>query len=385
MAALATVWPLDFQLPVGRVVFGTTPEDVLLNVGLLFPAGFLWRIARPGRRWPGSLDGLALGIGLSSLLEGLQLFLPMRCASPTDVVMNGLGAWAGALAHDALRRRYADAWLSRVCLTLPLTKLLYLCAPLIALQAWSAADRLDAAALLPLAAFTARVAAALQRRARAAGLGARTDTVRERDAWGFAFGFAGVFALVSSPIAVHMPREALAIAFGSTLLARVAFALESGTSAGERRFEVSSVLRALPWFGLYLALVGVQQFHVEPGRHGATRGLFLLRDVAAFSVLGYMLSQLHGRGMFARWSVYRLSSACALGLGATFGALRHWHGAADLAELALLVASAIVGCSIHRAEVGVVRAMRGRPRIDPAKIDPTAVIFAERLDRTSSA
>jgi hypothetical protein len=384
MAALATLWPLDFQLRIGPLVFQSTTEDVLLNLGLLFPAGFLWRIARPASRSRAGLDGLALGLGLSSLLEGLQLFLPARCASPTDVLMNGLGAWAGAMAHDALRRRYRDGWLVRVCLTLPLTKLLYLCAPLIALQAWSAGDRLGAAALLPLAAFAARIAAALSRRVRAAGLGTRTAP-REREAWAFALGFTGVFCIVSSPLGVHMPRAALVVAGGSALCARVAFALESGVSAGERRFEVASVLRSLPWFAGYLAIVGVQQFAVEPGSHGAARGLFLLRDVAAFSVLGYVLSQLHGRGMFAGWSVYRLSAACALVLAAAFGALRHQPGASDLAELGLLVASAIVGSSIHRAEVGVIRALRGGATGGPGEIDPTAVIFAEPLDRTSSA
>jgi hypothetical protein len=216
-------------------------------------------------------------------------------------------------------------------------------------------------------------------------LGSRPAPVREREAWAFALGFVGVFGLVTSPIWVHMPRAAVTIACGSALCARLAFALESGVSAGERRFEVSSVLRALPWFAGYLGVVAAQQLAVAPGMQGAARGMFLLRDVAAFSVLGYMLSQLHGRGLFAAWSVYRLSAACALVLGATFGALREWNGARDLAELALLVGASIVGCGIHRAEVRVIRALRGRSGIGASEKDPTAEIFSEPLDRTSSA
>ncbi|HKU39575.1 MAG TPA: VanZ family protein, partial [Polyangiales bacterium] len=126
MAALATLWPFEFRPFAGHWIAESTVEDVLLNLGLLAPAGFLWRIAQPGRRLVASLDALALGALLSALLESVQLFLPARCASPTDVFMNAVGAWAGACLHDALRRRYADAWLVRVCLTLPLTKLLYL-------------------------------------------------------------------------------------------------------------------------------------------------------------------------------------------------------------------------------------------------------------------
>jgi hypothetical protein len=97
-----------------------------------------------------------------------------------------------------------------------------------------------------------------------------------------------------------------------------------------------------------------------------------------------MLSQLHGRGIFGGLRLYRLSAACALALGLTFAALRQWHGARDLAELGLLVVSTIMGCCIHCAEVRVIRALRGRAPIRPAGIDPSGVIFSERLERTSS-
>ncbi|HKO53932.1 MAG TPA: hypothetical protein VJV79_39765, partial [Polyangiaceae bacterium] len=73
MAALATLWPLDFTWQPLEVLLGTTVEDVILNLGLLLPAGFLWRLAHPIRRAPKCLDVLALGVCLSALLEALQL------------------------------------------------------------------------------------------------------------------------------------------------------------------------------------------------------------------------------------------------------------------------------------------------------------------------
>jgi hypothetical protein len=95
MATLATLWPFDFRFQSPRWILATTPADIALNFGLLFPAGFLWRLARPKPLLAANVGVLGLGLALSGVLEGLQMYLP-RCASPTDILMNGAGAWAGA-------------------------------------------------------------------------------------------------------------------------------------------------------------------------------------------------------------------------------------------------------------------------------------------------
>ena len=46
----------------------SSPQDLVLNLGLLFPAGFLWRLARPHARFAANLDVLLLGLGLSALI-----------------------------------------------------------------------------------------------------------------------------------------------------------------------------------------------------------------------------------------------------------------------------------------------------------------------------
>ncbi|MHA7272349.1 VanZ family protein [Arthrobacter sp. TMT4-20] len=80
------------------------------NIVMFVPFGILWFVlSPPAWRWIGP----AVGVGLSILIELSQLFLlPLRFASPYDVLANGLGAWAGALlawaglsAHASARRQ----------------------------------------------------------------------------------------------------------------------------------------------------------------------------------------------------------------------------------------------------------------------------------------
>lgn len=353
MAALATLWPLNFRLQPLQVIFASSVEDVVLNLGLLLPAGFLWRLAHPVRRAPKCLDVLVLGVGFSALLEVLQFFLPSRCASPTDVVLNGLGAWTGAGLHAWLKSRYRHAWLDRVCLALPLTKLLYLTVPLIGLQAWTAGPA-AVLGLIPLVVFSATIAAELHARITAeAGMDRARDTL-----WRFAGGFALLFNLAASPLWARMPDQAGVLVILAFAAALVASFLERWLATRERRFELVAVRRALPWFAGYLALAAWQPVGGQlSALGGAARGLLLLRDVAAFSVLGYMLSQLHSRRPLSTWR-WRTAGWLLLAVPA-FGAIRLWSGTPDAAELALLLGAGGLGAAIHRAELAVVRALRG--------------------------
>ncbi|WP_165802581.1 VanZ family protein [Arthrobacter sp. Bz4] len=74
------------------------------NIVMFVPFGVFWFILAPRNlRWLGP----ALGVSLSVLIELSQLiFLPLRFATPYDVVANGLGACLGtALAWAALHAR----------------------------------------------------------------------------------------------------------------------------------------------------------------------------------------------------------------------------------------------------------------------------------------
>ncbi len=355
MAALATLWPFDFRFRYPRWILGTSLSDVVLNLGLLFPAGFLWRLYRPKAFLPANLDVLVLGLALSGMLEGLQMFLP-RFASPSDILLNGLGAWAGAMLYSRLDR----TWVDHVCLALPLTKVLYLTIPLIGLQTLAARGRYSAiATLIPLAAFSATIAAEIYRQR----LGPEARPLR------FMTSFAALFALAALPLWARMPRQGFVLVPISMGLAWVALRLKPRLQPGERRIEQIALRRALPSLGAFLVLIALPRFAGDLGDlGGSAAGMYVLRDAATFSVIGYVFSQLHARGRFGTKREPR-AAIVAIVVTVVFGALRSWQLATELPELGMLVAAGTLGAAIHRAELTVIRALRGshtdRPSAQP--------------------
>lgn len=94
----------------GRLLTGLLPDawltfgrlEVLANVALMVPAGFLVRAGVRRSRWQ---DWTAYGFLAAAAVEGAQgLLLPHRQASFSDIVANTLGVAIGAaLAGLALR------------------------------------------------------------------------------------------------------------------------------------------------------------------------------------------------------------------------------------------------------------------------------------------
>lgn len=94
--ALAQAWArvgfvLSWYAPIYRI------PDAVANILLTMPFGFFGLLHRAGRGktravWWWCAMGLALGLGA----EILQLAIPTRSSGVTDVISNGLGAYAGA-------------------------------------------------------------------------------------------------------------------------------------------------------------------------------------------------------------------------------------------------------------------------------------------------
>jgi VanZ family protein len=79
--------------------------DVAVNIAGFIPLGFLlclWLGAYPWPRRRVFLVALAIGFSVSLTIETLQVFLPARCSSQTDLICNTLGTMAG-LALFSLR------------------------------------------------------------------------------------------------------------------------------------------------------------------------------------------------------------------------------------------------------------------------------------------
>ncbi|RRQ22852.1 VanZ family protein [Thiohalobacter thiocyanaticus] len=86
----ATGWLPDRLLP------GFSGTDMVLNLLVYMPLGFLWAGYRRLRGGGVLLPVLLLAAGVSLLLEGLQHFLPGRTASGLDSLLNIMGAGLGA-------------------------------------------------------------------------------------------------------------------------------------------------------------------------------------------------------------------------------------------------------------------------------------------------
>jgi len=195
MAMLATLLPLDFQMTPHGWSLETSLEDLALNLALLAPIAFLWRLAGRQNRWPYDLDALALGCGFSLFLECLQLLLPTRCSSPTDVITNALGAWAGAAAYTRVRPWLERRLIDQLCLMQPLAKVVFLTLPLVSLQALTSTRTGGAWHMLPLVTFTAFLGSALARHRLT-----RAGELRPRHSIRYALAFCAGLGLVAAPL-----------------------------------------------------------------------------------------------------------------------------------------------------------------------------------------
>ena len=131
--AAITLIPFEFKIP-ERIHISLTGSvsDILENIVLFIPLGFLFQLAR---RRPGGgslLQALGFGVLVSTAVEACQLFLPGRDSSVIDVATNGLGALLGAAAAAYLRARERQEPVPLLfAFEMPLMNVVYLLIPLL--------------------------------------------------------------------------------------------------------------------------------------------------------------------------------------------------------------------------------------------------------------
>lgn len=80
--------------------------EFVANIALFVPFGML---AMTAFRWMRVWSTTAAGLCTTLLIEGVQMFLPTRYSTVSDLIANTLGALIGALAVVAWRRRAVSA------------------------------------------------------------------------------------------------------------------------------------------------------------------------------------------------------------------------------------------------------------------------------------
>ncbi len=362
-----TLAPFRFAVPSDFVVFyGSLPFDVVANVLLFVPLGFLYPLTRSDGRSTALARAAGLGLLLSACIEAVQVFEPQRFPSVVDLAANTAGALAGALLQRAVARRIrlSPRAVGRLALELPLMGLVYLLVPLLWLGSLAARDQvLRVAPLLLLGLFGARLLASLQRYAYgpAGVLGVR----------GVAAAAAGWAALGVFPALVFHPWAAAALV-AVVAAAAAQEASRPDDAPADRRFEARALRRAAPAFAAYLlamvlaplasasgAWTGWLGFAGRSASLGLSEQLHLLESVAALTVLGYLLAEARSRrDLPFRALAPRLAAECALAAAAIEG-VRGFHPAwgASLAQGGVLVGAGLLGAWIFHLQRDHVRAL----------------------------
>jgi VanZ family protein len=164
VVVLITLIPFRFRIPAGfHMTWSTSLPDLVTNVILFLPVGFLFRLSRRGDRDIFGVKTLGFGILLSLAIEFTKVFIPGRYPQVMDVLTNGLGAWLGALVCSLLLGRWKrNEGVGLLALELPLMNLAYLLIPLMWLNGLAAGgEGARLLLLLPLAVFGCAVLASI--------------------------------------------------------------------------------------------------------------------------------------------------------------------------------------------------------------------------------
>lgn len=354
VTCIITLLPFQFDWPSRwRLMYTGDVVDIVANVLLFIPLGFLYRLARRHAARHSTLTVLWIGALVSMAIESAQLFEVERYTSVLDVATNALGAWIGALLVDRIssRVRVDGALIGRLSLELPLMGLVYLLVPLLWLNALASGAQVERTFLaLLLGVFGASVLGGMQRHhfTPSGALSPRAMSVGAA-LWFLVGGFPGFVKHLFGFLAVSLLIAGLVWWRGSRPTVR---------SLDNRRFEVPVLQSAAPAYAAYLALVtvaplydGVGAWQVGIGFPGVAAEwtkieiLRFLELVAACTLLGYMVAEFRGRVVrtfrdaFGRLSVW---GGCVAVAGEI---VRGWHAGhgASIARGCVLAGATVYG------------------------------------------
>lgn len=364
VTAVITLSPFDFSPRRFHLHVRFVPSDILANIALFLPLGFLGH-GRAGSPTRGGRVVL-LAAACSLLIETAQIFIRSRYVSPVDVLSNTCGAWLGVVLRDWLERwsRWHPRLVGRIGLDVPLVGLLYLLVP----QLWLSSvgmieDAHRSVTTLLLGAAGSLVLVALHRHRWGTGFRLTAHAVPP---------LALIWFMVGAlPSATASPGTFGALAF--VVVGLTWWLLRGGPAPDEQRFESSTLRRFLPVFALYLTLASlwppvraVDSWHGAWGFANRLNGaavvdvLILLEQVGGFTLLGYAMAEWRGRRELTLAADLPRVVTCALVLSSSLelaqGVLSG-PGASALRALLSTVGTAY-GAAVYHLARAHVRALR---------------------------
>lgn len=368
-----TLSPFRFTWPeIWRVSWAGDREDTPVNFLLFLPVGYFFRLALPRVCPQAVFYAWGAGTAFSLTIELLQLFLPARLTSVFDLLGNGLGAAAGAILCNAIRRRLDRTPPAVLALEHPLLNLVYLMLPLMWLSGVSIANEPEHIWLLaPLGVVGTLTLTGLWRyRFAGATPMPRLALALTIMAW---FVFGGVTGLYDAPHIV------VPCAAGIFVLSLCLLYVRGPYRGPERRFEHKVLIAIWPCYLLYLVMIVMWPMHAPLMSFDFTLGYpeygfdrnFTLRiaeQLGALTLFGYLVAETFGR---ARVSTRMLVARnVAIGVGCAL-VLECLHGflpgdRASLVRWLLGCAATAFGVMLYALQLNFVHVIRGHRDQPPA-------------------
>jgi glycopeptide antibiotics resistance protein len=362
-----TLIPFEFKTPARiQINLHGSVSDVIANVVLFIPLGFLFQLARRRVGWRSLLQALSFGVLISTTVEACQLFLPGRDSSVIDVVTNGFGTWLGAAAAAYHRARVQQEQAPLLfAFEMPLMDVVYLLIPLLWLGGLSMGEELDRLGLtMVLGVFGGSVIASVHVN--------RLGLDRKRGNLMPAIYAAGWFLIGTLPAVAAFPLQVSAVAVVVGVATQLSGRLWKRGNKSERRFELTTLKKVFPLYGLYLLLMSVWPttlpLGVWPGLDyrrftEVQRIVFTSRfieAIAAFTLLGYMIAGMRGRNSESALKTLSWVAGGAAAFSIFTAVLRDFITGpfSSVQEASLFTGAALYGALIYRLKLAAVKRLK---------------------------
>lgn len=377
MMGIITLAPFQFA---ARPVHGLSPiwdwADIVMNVVMFLPFGFVYQLTRPAGSPAPLWRVLALGALLSACVETAQLFEATRYSSLVDIATNSTGALLGSVAYSFMMARIqGENAVRTMALELPLMALIYLLVPLSWLIGLTSGGSARAWLVLPIAVFAGSIMGTVH----AAYLAPSR---------GFARGWLLLAALLWFAVALlpatlrdrSLLIAAASLTVGTAWLRSIATARFRAEYVN-KRFELPTLRLVLPLFAAYLALSSLWPLDAATFTWRGTLALLprgtslnnhliyvMLEHIAAFTLVGYVIAEFYGRDRQRFREIAPRVIGWGGGVSLLLEATRGWHPdyGASLTMLVFTIAASTFGGWLYllqRDHVKALVARRHRPGV----------------------
>jgi len=365
---VVTLIPFRFAFPIDHAKFSLFggAADTVLNIFLFIPLGFLYHLINFKKKIKWQKHAFLFGISFSSIIEFLQLFLEKRCTSPSDILMNGLGALLGAYIYQEFSsraRRLNQQSVGLIVLDLPVTNIFYLLIPQLWLNSLATGKiyhRYWQALLIGLIGVIIVSEIYSQRK-----------SVRQIISPTGLAGFTSAWYIIGS--ALLITKQPLIVLLIGCFLGVLTFLLAQTSkqrSAQIRSLEINIIKKIIPVFMVYL--IGLTYFPLVspqmpwqfsfglsaiPEDPSNVIIFSLLEYLAAFSLFGFMISQWLATSETALLKKKVAISGIIFGVAGVLELFRGFHPFFESSFTQYLLAdiAGFAGILIYRVQLGSVR------------------------------